>query len=295
MTLTPPQKTAIVFAGLPLLGFAASLAILMTTGMHPLQHAVFAVLYIISGLGVELGYHRYFSHGSFKCGRKTELLLALAGSTAAVGSVLFWCEIHGRHHPTADGPDDPHTPQPRKPGFWPALKSFTHAHLTWALGDLKITSLKGSKELLRNPVVTRADSLYHPTVLASVLFAAACGGLVTQSLQGALHGLLWGGLGRIFLIHNAISLGNSLCHLAGKRAFKTRDQSRNVTWVALLNFGMGWHNNHHAFPGSARAGLLRFQPDFAWLALKGLKLSGLAWDLRLPSQESLSERRLEPS
>ena len=242
---------------------------------------VLAVSYLLTGLGVTVGYHRLFTHRSFKTSRPMRALLAALGSAAVEGPVIEWVSNHRKHHRFSDQPGDPHSPHvDRGHGWRGALGGLLHAHVGWLFSGTPMASEERyAKDLLADPVVRFVDRTFVLWVLAGLAFPFGLGVALTGSIAGGLTGLLWGGAVRIFFLHHATFSINSLCHFFGRRRFSTGDESRNLLWLSLPTLGEAWHNNHHAFPTSARHGLRWWQLDpSAWL-IAGMERSGLVWDV----------------
>ena len=241
---------------------------------------VLAIVYALTGLGVTVGFHRLFTHRSFKTGRTLRFLLAALGSAAIEGPLIEWVSNHRKHHHFSDEAGDPHSPHHHGSGLRGALRGLLHAHLGWILkGDAAATPERYAKDLLADPVAPFVDRTFAIWVLAGLALPFALGASLTGSLAGGLTGLLWGGAVRIFLLHHATFSINSLCHFFGRRPFDTGDESRNLAWLALPTFGEAWHNNHHAFPTSARHGQPRWQLDPSWWVIAALARRGLIWDV----------------
>jgi len=243
--------------------------------------AVMALTYTLTALGITVGYHRLFTHRSFKTSRPLRALFAALGSAAIEGPVIEWVANHRKHHRFSDEPGDPHSPHVgRASGLRGALRGLAHAHIGWILGGEEMASRERyAKDLLADPVVRFMDRTFVVWVLAGLAFPFALGLLLTGSIVGGLTGLLWGGAVRIFCLHHATFSINSLCHFFGRRRFETGDQSRNLFWLAVPTLGEAWHNNHHAFPTSARHGLRWWQVDPSGWLIEGLERVGLVWDV----------------
>jgi stearoyl-CoA desaturase (Delta-9 desaturase) len=242
---------------------------------------VMAVTYLLCALGITVGYHRLFTHRSFKTSAPLRGLLAVLGSAAVEGPVIEWVANHRQHHQFSDLPGDPHSPHVgRGSGFRGALGGLFHAHLGWLFGDGEMASeQRYAKDLLADPVVRFVDRTFVLWVLAGLAFPFGLGVALTGSVTGGLTGLLWGGAVRMFFLHHATFSINSLCHFFGRRRFATGDQSRNLSWLALPTLGEAWHNNHHAFPTSAHHGLRWWQLDPSGWLIDGLERLGLVWDV----------------
>jgi stearoyl-CoA desaturase (delta-9 desaturase) len=242
---------------------------------------VLAVTYLLTGIGVTVGFHRLLTHRSFKTSSLMRGALAALGSAAVEGPVIEWVANHRKHHQFSDQPGDPHSPHVEHGTGWRgAVRGLYHAHVGWILnGDDVASERRYAKDLLGDPVVRLVDRTFALWVLAGLAFPFGLGVALSGSIAGGLTGLLWGGAVRLFLLHHATFSINSLCHFFGSQRFQTDDQSRNLFWLALPTLGEAWHNNHHAFPTSARHGLRWWQLDpSAWL-IGVLERTGLVWDV----------------
>jgi len=256
---------------------------------------VLAIFYCLTGFGITVGFHRLFTHRSFTTGPVLRFLLAAFGSAAIEGPLIEWVSNHRQHHQFSDDARDPHSPHHHGPGVRGALRGLLHAHVGWILrGDAAATPERYAKDLLADPLVRLVDRTFLLWLLAGLALPFALGALLTGTVAGALTALLWGGAVRIFLLHHATFSINSLCHFFGRRPFETGDESRNLAWLALPTFGEAWHNNHHAFPSSARHGQARWQLDPSWWLIVALARCRLAGDVvrisparRLEKQASL--------
>ena len=242
---------------------------------------VFGILYVLTGLGVTVGFHRLFTHRSFETSPAMRGVFAVLGSAAIEGPVISWVADHRKHHAFSDEEGDPHSPHVgHGAGFWGKLRGLFHAHMGW----LFIHTQRGSREryapdLLRDPVVSYVDRTFFVWALGGLFAAFGLGWLIGGSLAAGLTGLVWGGGVRMFVLHHVTYSINSLCHTFGRRRFETDDESRNLAWLSVMSFGEAWHNNHHAFPTSAVHGLGRFQFDSSALVIGGMERMGLAWNV----------------
>jgi stearoyl-CoA desaturase (delta-9 desaturase) len=199
---------------------------------------------------------------------------------------------HRKHHRFSDEAGDPHSPHDHAPGVRGALTGLVHAHFGWILrGDAASAPERYAKDLLADPVARFVDRTFLVWVLAGLALAFGLGVALTGTIAGGLTALLWGGAVRIFFLHHATFSINSLCHYFGRQPFRTDDESRNLAWLALPTLGEAWHNNHHAFPASARHGLRRWQLDPSWWLINGLSKLGLAWDLVGVSPTRVASKR----
>jgi stearoyl-CoA desaturase (Delta-9 desaturase) len=253
---------------------------------------VFAIMYLATGLGITVGFHRYFTHRSFKTSRPVRAILAVLGSAAIEGPVISWVADHRKHHTFADQEGDPHSPHvDHGVGWRGAFKGLLHAHVGW----LFIHTQRGlrrryARDLIDDPIVSFVDRKFVFWAVGGLLMAFALGWVIGGSLYAGLTGLLWGGAVRMLVVHHVTFSINSLCHFFGRRRFETDDESRNLLWLAPLSFGESWHNNHHAFPTSAEHGLRRWELDPSALLIRALEKVGLVWDVVRVDRER-QERR----
>jgi stearoyl-CoA desaturase (delta-9 desaturase) len=249
--------------------------------LHWQDLLVLAITYALTGLGITVGFHRLFTHRSFETARPLRALLAVFGSMAVEGSVIDWVATHRKHHNYSDQPGDPHSPHlDEAPGWRGVLRGLGHAHVGWMFrGKDRANPARYARDLLADRDLRWISRTFPLWVLIGLLVPFGLGVALTGTLVGGLTGMLWGGAVRVFLLHHVTFSINSLCHCFGQRPFTTGDQSRNLAWLAPLAFGEAWHNNHHAFPTSARHGLKPWQVDpGAWL-ISGLERCHLAWDV----------------
>jgi stearoyl-CoA desaturase (Delta-9 desaturase) len=271
---------------LALFGFA----IFMTWGdtLRWRDLVVLAISYSLTGAGVTVGFHRLLTHRSFKTSRLVRGLFAVLGSAAVEGPVIEWVSSHRKHHRFSDLAGDPHSPHvDHGVGWRGATRGLFHAHVGWMFrGVDRASPERYAKDLLADPLLRTVNRTFPLWVLIGLAFPFGLGVALTGSLFGGLTGLLWGGAVRILFLHHATFSINSLCHFFGRRRFHTDDESRNLAWLALPTFGEAWHNNHHAFPTSARHGLTRWQLDPGGWLIDALERVGLAWDVVRISTDS---------
>jgi stearoyl-CoA desaturase (delta-9 desaturase) len=283
--------TGLPFAALGVAGWLA-----WGGALHWQDVLVLVVTYLLSGIGITVGYHRLFTHRSFKTTRAVRAVLAVLGAMAIEGSVIEWVSTHRKHHAFSDQPGDPHSPHvDQAPGWRGALHGLVHAHVGWMFrGKDMANPRRYAKDLLADRDLRFISKTFPLWVIVGLAIPFALGVALSGSIIGGLTGLLWGGAVRIFLLHHMTFSINSLCHFFGRRTFPTGDESRNLAWLAPITMGEAWHNNHHAFPTSARHGLGRWQLDpGAWL-ISALERSRLAWDVVRISPERQLARRAHP-
>ena len=287
-------RLAVLFAiVLPLLGVVVAPLMVWGWGFRWTDLALLLSLYVLTALGITVGYHRLFVHRSFETNIVVKFVLALLGSMAVQGPLLSWAAMHRRHHQHADTADDPHSPHGHDGGVLGVLKGMWHAHVGWLFDAEPPGMQRYVPDLLRSRALRVASALFPVWILLGLAIPAVIGGVVTRSWAGAWTGLIWGGLVRIFLVHHVTWSVNSACHLWGMRPFQSNDESRNNVVFGVLAMGEGWHNTHHAFPTSARHGLRWWQIDVSYWVIWTLAKLGLAWDVKIPSlQAQLAGRRL---
>jgi stearoyl-CoA desaturase (delta-9 desaturase) len=275
----------------PVAGLVAAIALVWPFGFNWLHLALLLGMYVLTGLGVTIGYHRLFTHKSFETGPVMKFIIGALGSMAVEGPVLHWVADHRRHHQHSDSEDDPHSPHVHGKGVWNILRGLWHAHMGWILSPRKKDLRRYVPDLQRDRVVRIIHHTFPLWVALGLVIPTAIGGLITMTWTGALLGLLWGGLVRVLVVHHATWSINSVCHMWGARPFDSHDESRNNVICAILGFGEGWHNNHHAFPASARHGLRWWELDTSYLIIKGMEMVGLARNVRVPAPQRIVAKR----
>ena len=260
--------------------------------LHWNDLVVFTVTYLLFGFGITVGFHRLLTHGSFKTHRWLRLTMAVLGSAAVEGPVIEWVATHRKHHRFSDEEGDPHSPHVgHGSGFRGALRGLFYAHIGWVFRDAEVADEnRYAKDLLADPLMRRVDQLFLAWVVVGLLFPFALGWALTGTVVGGLTGMLWGGAVRIFVLHHVTFSVNSLCHFFGRQPYETGDHSRNLAWLALPTMGESWHNNHHAFPTSARHGLRRWELDGSGGVIWVLEKLGLAWDVVRISPARMAEK-----
>lgn len=275
---------------LPFIGLIIAIWMLWGVAFSWVYLAILFVMYLISGLGITIGYHRYFTHKSFETPRFMQALLAIFGSMALEGSVLQWAAVHRSHHQHSDDEHDPHSPHTHGDGIINSIKGMWYAHVGWLFRSRSVSMQKYVVDLKKDRLITTMSALFPLWVLLGLLIPALLGGLLTWSWTGVLLGFIWGGLVRIFLVHHVTWSINSVCHIWGSRPFNSHDESRNNPIFGVLGLGEGWHNNHHAFPTSARHGLKWWQLDISYIIILAMSKVGLASDIRVPSQARIQSK-----
>ena len=242
-------------------------------------------MYLLTLSGITVGYHRLFVHRSFETSTWMKFIFGVLGSMALQGNLLKWVALHRRHHQHSDTHDDVHSPNTSGSGVLGFLTGFWHAHVGWAFKADPMNLEHYVKDLSSSRAIRTVSMLFPLWVVIGFVIPAILGGLISGSWMGVVTGLIWGGLVRIFLVHHVTWSVNSACHIWGLQPFRSNDHSKNNVTFGILALGEGWHNNHHAFPTSARHGLRWWQIDVSYWVIRTLAMLGLAWNLKLPTQE----------
>lgn len=259
-------------------------------GFSWLELGLLGGLYVLTVLGITVGFHRLFTHRAFETNSTVEFVLGVLGSMAVQGRLFTWVALHRRHHQHSDDINDPHSPHHSGEGVWGVLRGMWHAHIGWLFRAKPLNLDRYIKDLAQHRHLRVVNRLFFVWLAVGLMIPAAIGGLLTQSWGGAFWGFVWGGLVRVLLVHHVTWSINSVCHLWGRRPYASGDESRNNFLFGVLALGEGWHNTHHAFPTSARHGLRWWQPDLSYWVIRGLAAVGLAWSLKIPSPKAQAAR-----
>jgi stearoyl-CoA desaturase (delta-9 desaturase) len=294
--MTRGEKLANLYGVLlPFVGFIVAVVLLWNEAVDWIDLTLFAVTYVIIGLGVTIGFHRLLTHRSFSTPKPVEYLFAVLGSMSVQGSVMDWVADHRKHHAHTDQEGDPHSPHV---GHGHGLKGLLHAHVGWLFNEQGQADWKKyAKDLYEDPNMRRIGRWFPYWALLGLAIPTVAGGLLHGSWEGALRGLVWGGLVRVFLLHHVTWSINSVCHFFGRRRFDVEDHSTNVAWLALPSLGEAWHHNHHAFPRSAQHGMKRWETAMdpsAWVIGTMEKL-GLVWNVVRITPERQAQRAMRPA
>ncbi|MBE9045182.1 acyl-CoA desaturase [Pleurocapsales cyanobacterium LEGE 10410] len=278
---------------IPTLGLLVTVALIPTIGIDLIAVYLLVGMYVLTTLGLEVGFHRHFSHCAFQTTTAMRVALAIFGSMAGMGHVIHWVSHHRGHHQGSDRPVDPHSPHINAEGKkLEGLGGLWHAHIGWFFKS-EFPNVLLTKDLLRDPVMVKVNQLYLFWVFLGFAIPAALGGILIGTWSGVLQGLLWGGFVRVFLAHHAFWGINSICHVYGSRPFVTGDRSTNNLWLAIPTMGESWHNNHHAFSNSAIVGLNWWQIDPSAWVIRALAVVGLVWDVKAPSTAAIESKRVK--
>ena len=292
-SVTKPFERSLlfVFITIPFMALVAALPLAWGRGLSWLDLGIATAFYVVTGLGITVGFHRFFTHGSFRARRPLVIAMAVAGSLAIEGPVTRWVADHRRHHAFSDREGDPHSPWRYGESVPALLKGLFHAHMGWLFDVEQTNQRRYTPDLLRDRGLSRVSRLFPLWVATSLLAPPLLGGLLTWSWQGALTAFFWGSLVRMALLHHVTWSINSICHAIGRQPFRSRDRSGNVWWLALLSFGESWHNLHHADPTCARHGVLKGQIDPSARVIWLFERLGWATHVRWPETGRLAAKR----
>lgn len=286
--LTPSSETSeanheerkiTLIGSLPFISVHLGCLLVFWAGFSWTALAVCVLLVGVRMFGITAGYHRYFSHRTFRTSRVFQFILAWIGASAAQMGPLWWAAHHRHHHRFSDTEKDVHPP----------IKGFFWAHMGWILAEIHVpTNVKYVRDLVRFPELRFLNDYYMvPPILLAIALV-----VLGFFLPGAtpFQMLAWGFfLSTTILYHLTFSI-NSLTHRFGTRRYPTTDTSRNSFILAVLTMGEGWHNNHHYYPGSERQGFYWWEIDFTHYILRILSCFGIVWDLHAPPEEVRAKR-----
>ncbi len=277
--MTRAERTAnLLGVVVPFLGVLAAIVLLWNRAVDAADIGILVVMYLLSAIGITIGFHRLLTHRAFQTYPWIERTLAVLGSLSAQGSVMDWVADHRKHHAHTDREGDPHSPHV---GHGSGLSGLWHAHVGWLFETQGQADWKRyATELYEDPAMRKIGRRFPVLVALSLLVPTLAGYVLDGfTLGGAIRGLIWGGLVRIFFVHHITWSVNSICHFFGSRRFDVDDQSTNVGWLAVLSLGESWHHNHHAFPRSAYHGLRWWEIDVSGLIISAMERVGLAWNV----------------
>ena len=274
----------------PFAGLIAAVVLAWGWGLDRVHLALLGGMWLATALGITVGYHRLFTHRSFETYRPVKVAFAMLGSMAVQGPLFKWVAQHRRHHQHSDHAEDPHSPHQHGAGLLGVVRGAWHAHVGWLFEPDAPGLSRYVGDLSADRLLGRVSRLFPLWAAAGLVIPAALGGLLTLSWKGALLGFVWGGLVRVFLGHHVTWSINSVCHLWGSRPFRSDDESRNNVVFGVIALGEGWHNNHHAFPRSARHGLRWWEFDASYVVIRALERVGLAWKVNVPTPAAMDAK-----
>jgi stearoyl-CoA desaturase (delta-9 desaturase) len=276
----------------PFVGVLIAIVLFWNHGVDAIDLGIMGVMYLLTAIGVTVGFHRLLTHRAFQTYPAIERIFAILGSLSVQGSVLDWVADHRKHHAHTDEEGDPHSPHV---GHGHGLKGLWYAHAGWLMDTQGQADWKKyAPDLYEDPKMKNIGRRFPAIVVASLLIPTVAGFVLHGfTAAGALEGYVWGGLVRIFLVHHVTWSINSICHVFGSRRFDVEDKSTNVWWLAPFSLGESWHHNHHAFPRSAYAGLRWWELDIAGMLITVMRRTGLAWNVVTITPERQREREAE--
>jgi stearoyl-CoA desaturase (delta-9 desaturase) len=267
----PPTKLLSWLKNVPFVAMHLSCLAVFFVSPDWLALVLFGAFYFVRTFGISAGYHRYFSHRSYKTSRPFQFMMAWLGCAALQKGPLWWAAHHREHHRHTDTPEDPHSP---------IARSFWWSHIGWVLSaNYDETNWPAIKDWAQYPELRWLNRFHW---VPGLTLAGLCW------LIDGWSGLVWGFLLSTVVLYHTTFAVNSFCHLWGSRRYATTDASRNNLWVALLTLGEGWHNNHHHYQSSANQGFFWWEIDVSYYLIKLLGFAGLVWDIRKPAQHALA-------
>ncbi|MFI0445507.1 acyl-CoA desaturase [Actinomadura sp. 6N118] len=286
----PGRAIVIAFVIIPFVAVIATVPLAWHSWVSWHDIAIAAVMYAITGHGLTVGLHRYFTHGAFKARRPLRLALGIAGSLVVEGPIAHWVATHRCHHAFSDKEGDPHSPWRYGVTVGAVCKGLLHAHVGWMFGAGKVSGERYAPDILADRYIMRISRLFPVWAALSLALPAVAGGFWSMSWAAALSAFFWGGLVRVCVLHHLTWSINSVSHVMGARPFRTRDRATNIWPLAVLAMGE-FHNTHHAHPTLARAGVDRGQLDSSARLIQLFESLGWAYDVHWPRQDRLDARR----
>lgn len=287
------RRITLLFTILPPIGLVTVVVMLWGRAITATDLWIGLGFYLFTGFGITVGYHRLFTHRAFRALKPVRVVLAIAGSMALEGSIIAWVATHRRHHAYADDFGDPHSPHlAQASGLKGVLIGLWYAHVGWLFDQEQSDHGEWAPDLVNEPAIARINGWFGRLTTTSLFLPPLLGYLITGTFRGAVTAFLWGSLARIMLLQHVTWSINSICHFYGKEAYVARDESKNVWPMSIISFGESWHNNHHAFPWSARLGLRPWQIDPGWYVIRTLEKMHLIKNVKVPTRAQMAAKRL---
>ncbi len=290
-------RVALVTVVLPIVGLVGGIVAIAVYGVSPFYLALWGGMHLVGMLGISVGFHRLGAHRSFKPHPWVARALYIMGSLSAQGPVIYWVSNHRRHHEKCDRAGDVHSPYYAEDGeqFSSKLNGFWQAHTGWMFRSNPTNPLRYSRDLLKDRDACFVNRHYMWWIALGIVVPGVIALAVFHTVDAFLLGMLFGGLARLCSVQHVTWAINSWTHMFGRRPFVTQDRSSNAAWLCVPTVGEAWHNNHHAFPYSARLGLMWWQLDIGWMLLVCLRAVGLVRDVKLPTRQAMRDKRVAPS
>ncbi|MBW4434720.1 MAG: acyl-CoA desaturase [Pelatocladus maniniholoensis HA4357-MV3] len=288
-----PQKLhALAIILVPLLGSIVAVAMVPYLSVGLVEIGLLSSMYVLTVIGITVGFHRYFAHSAFQTNTTVRVILAILGSMACQGPLIYWVSNHRRHHQYSDQPGDPHSPYFNGDKTLGKISGLWHSYVGWTFTHELTNTFFFAKDLLHDPVILKINRLYYFWFFLSYALPTILGGMIKGTSIGFISGFIWGGCVRLFLSYVFGLSINSITHLYGNRSFDTREQSTNNSWLAIPTLGEAWHNNHHAFPNSAKFGLSWWQLDPGYWVVNALEKLGLVYFVKAPTVGMIESKRV---
>ena len=291
----PMRITIGAFVVIPLIAVAFAIPVALGDWLSWLDIGLAISFWLLTAGGITIGYHRFFTHGSFKANRGVKIMLAICGSLAIEGSLDQWVADHRKHHKFSDEVGDPHSPWRFGTSKKAIAKGLLFSHVGWLFETDNTGIDKYAPDIAKDKDLTWMSKHFGIFVAASLLLPGILGGLLTWSWMGALTAFFWAGLVRVAFVHHVTWSINSICHVFGNRPFTSRDLSSNVAWLAIPSLGESWHNLHHVDPTAARHGVMKGQIDMSASVIRGMEKTGLVTEVRWPKPERLVKKLKDPN
>lgn len=291
----PMRITIGAFVVIPLIAVAFAIPVALGDWLSWLDIGLAISFWLLTAGGITIGYHRFFTHGSFKANRGVKIMLAICGSLAIEGSLDQWVADHRKHHKFSDEVGDPHSPWRFGTSKKAIAKGLLFSHVGWLFEADNTGIDKYAPDIAKDKDLTWMSKHFGIFVAASLLLPGILGGLITWSWMGALTAFFWAGLVRVAFVHHVTWSINSICHVFGNRPFTSRDLSSNVAWLAIPSLGESWHNLHHVDPTAARHGVMKGQIDMSASVIRGMEKTGLITEVRWPKPERLVKKLKDPN
>jgi len=285
------RRLAVTMILVPPIGVMAAITMVITTGITIVEIVIFLVMYALTTIGVTVGFHRQFAHRSYEARQSVRIALAILGSMAIQGPLIFWVATHRRHHQFSDSDGDPHSPNLHGEGWKAWLGGFWYSHIRWLYAGEITNSVRFANDLRHDKAIVWINNAYPILAILGLVLPSVAGALLIGGWMGTVKGFLWGGMVRLFVVHHAFWSIGSFAHTFGSHPYRTDDHSGNSFWLAIPNFGEGWHNNHHAFPSSAFFGLEWWQLDIGGLVISALRRLGGIKNPNSPTPEQKASKR----